>query len=301
MRLRAYFKFTNFVKKTLKAKRYDRLIVFSPLTAILLVPLLEKEYKRKYILDYRDLSVEQKFCFKRLFLKALQNSFANVISSPGFKKYLPSGFNYILSHNFNIDVVKKALETNSEIDTNPPIIDILTIGGIRDYESNSQVIESLANKAGFTVRFVGKGPSAESLEFYAKSLNASNISFEGFYPKEKEKEYVEKATFLNIFYPRKASHDTALSNRFYNSLIYKKPMITTADTIQGDYAAKFKVGIALSDCKNLPTELKSFLSNVDSHQYQKLCNALLSEFVLDYEKWESVVMSFIGEYCSKQK
>lgn len=291
--LLAYYKFATFVKKTIKKNGYDRLIVFTPQSAIFLSAFLKKEFKGKYIFDYRDLSLEQKFYFKSPFLQVLKNSYANVISSPGFKKYLPEGFDYILSHNLDVDVVKESINKNITIALDNKNIDVLTIGGIRDYESNVQVIENLANVDGFSVRFVGKGPSAEALQKVALSLNAKNVLFEGYYPKEKEKDYVEDSTFLNIYYPRKASHDTALSNRFYNSLIYAKPMITTAHTTQGDYAEAYQVGVALKNCENLPTVLKDYLQNLDISLYQENREKLLRSFLLDYDKWESVVKQFL--------
>lgn len=291
--LLAYYKFAAFVKKTIRKNGYDRLIVFTPQSAIFLSSFLKKEFKGKYIFDYRDLSLEQKFYFKRPFLKVLKNSYANVISSPGFRKYLPEGFDYILSHNLDVDVVKESLNKNITIDLNDRHIDVLTIGGIRNYESNVQVIESLANIDGFSVRFVGKGPSAETLQEAALTLHAKNVFFEGYYPKEKEKEFVEQSTFLNIFCPRKASHDSFLSNRFYNSLIYAKPMITTAHTTQGDYAEAYKVGVALNDCDNLPNELKNYLHGMDVHLYQENREKLLREFLSDYDKWESVIKQFL--------
>ncbi len=289
----AYKKFASFVKFTVKKNRYDKLIVFTPQSAIFLSDFLKKEFKDKYIFDYRDLSLEQKFYFKKPFLSVLNHSFANVISSPGFKQYLPQNFNYILSHNFDIDVVKEALDKEGIPQLKNYPIDVLTIGGIRDYESNVQVIENLANIDGFTVRFVGKGPSAEALQKTAQSLNAKNVSFEGFYPKEKEKDYVADATFLNIYYPRKASHDTALSNRFYNSLIYGKPMITTANTTQGNYASDYGVGIALENCNNLSKTLTCYLNKMDISQYLVNRKKLLNDFLLDYNQWESIIKQFL--------
>jgi hypothetical protein len=64
---------------------------------------------------------------------------------------------------------------------------------------------------------------------------------------------------MNIFYPRVITHDTALSNRFYNSLIHRKPMIVTKGTIQGDYAERFNVGVAIEDCNNLVENLRNFI------------------------------------------
>lgn len=289
----AYYKFATFVKKQIKQNVYDKLIVFTPQSAIFLSDFLEKEYKGKYIFDYRDLSLEQKAYFKKPFVRVLKNSFANVVSSPGFKKYLPHGFDYVISHNFDVDNVRDALNKEKVLELNQQPIEILTIGGIRDYESNLQIIKNTVNVAGFIVRFVGEGPSAVALKNTAEELNAKNILFEGYYPKDKEKYYINKTTFLNIYYPRKASHDSALSNRFYNSLIYGKPMITTANTLQGDYASKYGVGLAMENCNNLPGVLKEYLKNLDSKRYQLNCKTLLKEFLLDYSKWENIIKQFV--------
>lgn len=288
----ASLRYSSFVKDTLSRNDYDGVVIFSIATAIFLNRFLSGSYGKRYIFDYRDLSIEQKTLFKKPFLRVLKNSFANVVSSPGFVKYLPKGFDYVLSHNFDINVVRKALDCEAQTQSTQETIDVLTIGGIRDYESNSQVIDALANKEGFTVRFVGKGPSAEALKQYAEERQAKNVTFEGYYPKEKEKEYIESCTFLNIFYPRKLSHDTAISNRFYNSLIYHKPMITTADTVQGDYAARYGVGLSLENCENLDVKLKEYLQSDEYKNFSENAHDLLYQFVQDYEKWESVVNKF---------
>lgn len=289
----AYKKFASFVKFTVKKNGYDKLIVFTPQSAIFLSDFLKKEFNGKYIFDYRDLSLEQKKYFKKPFSSVLHHSFANVISSPGFKKYLPPQYDYIISHNFDVDVVREEIDKGCVDLLKKEPIDVLTIGGIRDYESNVQIIENLANVDGFTVRFVGKGPSAETLQKTAQSLNAKNVSFDGFYPKEKEKDYVKNATFINIYYPRKASHDTALSNRFYNSLIYGKPMITTANTTQGDYASDYGVGLALENCNNLPNALTNYLNKMDIAQYIENRRKLLNDFLLDYNEWEKILRKFL--------
>ena len=291
--LQAYRKFASFVKKTVRKNKYDKLIVFTPQSAIFLSDFLEKEYHGKYIFDYRDLSIEQKRIFKRNFHKVLENSFANVISSPGFKEYLPNRYKYILSHNFDVDIVKTSLNQNVDVNLNQNPIDILTIGGIRDYESNVQIIKSLANIEGYQVRFVGKGPSAVALKKFAELSGVTNIFFEGYYPKEEEKNYIANATFLNIFYPRKASHDTALSNRFYNSLIYCKPMITTANTTQGNYAYNYNVGLALENCDDLPRVLSDYLVRIDIEQYLANRKKLLNDFLSDYKEWEQIVKQFL--------
>lgn len=291
-RFNSYRRYARFVKKVIQHEKIDRLILFGPQEAILLSDLLIR-YKKKYIVDYRDLSIEQKIGFKQIYSLILKNSYANIISSPGFKKCLPKN-EYLISHNFNIDIVKKTLDLEEKKDYNiNNKIDILTIGGIRDYSSNIEIVKALANSSDFKCRFVGKGNASEKIESYCKENNIKNVYFQGYYPKEEEPIHIKESTFMNIFYPRIITHDTAMSNRFYNSLIYKKPMIVTKNTTQGDYAEKYKVGVVLDDCHNLKNKLLNFLET-DFSEYAKNCNKLLSLFLEDEKEFVNKIEEFIS-------
>ena len=157
--LLSYWKYLSFVKKKILQNRYSKLIVFGPQIGILLHSFLRKYYNGRYILDYRDLSIEQKFYLQGVFKSLLKHSYANVISSPGFKKYLPSNVQYYISHNFDASLVECVLESKSYSYKwkAPDVVDVLTIGGIRDYSSNIEIIKSLANNSNFMLRFIGKG------------------------------------------------------------------------------------------------------------------------------------------------
>lgn len=292
--LYAYMRYATHVKQILKKNSYDRLIIFTPQIGIFLATYLRSAYKNKYIFDYRDLSIEQSVCFKLFFNILLHNSFCNCISSPGFKKYLPSQFNYILSHNFDVKQAQQTIATpNTNYSDKSTTINILTIGGIRDYESNTEIIQALANNPKFQLSFVGKGPSAAALEDYVIENGIKNVDFEGYYKKEEEAEYIAKCTYLNIYYPRKPSHDSAISNRFYNSLIHKRPMIVTANTTQGDFVAKYNLGIVVENCESLEQQIYDYDKNNNLNEYIEQCNNLLKLFIEDYNIFESKVITFI--------
>jgi len=288
-----YYKFASFVKKTVKEKKYDRLIVFTPQSALFLSGFLKKHYCGKYIFDYRDLSLEQKSYFKKPFLTVLQNSAVNVISSPGFKKYLPQGFDYIISHNFNVDIVKQALASEPKL-VKKDNLSVLTIGAIRK-DMNSEVIDALGNVNGVSLSFVGKGPASQSLEDYARDKGLKNVTFKGYYQKEEEADIINGCNFINIFYPQVPSHTTAVSNRFYNSLIYKRPMLVTKNSTQGDYAEKYNVGLAIENCSNLSDAMNEYLRNLDYPTYCSRCNELLREMLSDYYRWRDIVSNFVTE------
>ena len=295
-RLVNYIRYSCFLRKTIKREAYDKLIVFGPQIGIFLYGFLKKHYRHRFILDYRDLSIEQRF--KKRYEALLKISSFNVISSPGFKRCLPENFDYILSHNFDINILTQALLEKPQkpvelMRPNQPI-SVLTIGGIRDYEQNAAVMMALANNPSFRVAFVGRGEENADVKLkeLAEKNHVTNVHFQGYYEKKDEPRIVQESTFLNIFYPRKLSHDTALSNRFYNSLIFRKPMITTANTIQGDYAAKYGVGIAIDNTDQLGSMLETYVKEFDASKYETNRNQLLQSFKQDYDIFKKAVVDF---------
>lgn len=290
----AYFRYIRFVIKTIRCENFDRLIIFGPQLTILLGAFLMLYHKR-FIIDYRDLSIEQKPGLYQLYSLLTGWSYANVISSPGFKKCLPKR-DYFISHNFDFSLLNKGCADTSF--NKNEFIDILTIGSIRDYSSNINVVKALANKPNIRMRFVGKGEASLKIEEYCNQNEVANTMFYGYYEKKDEPEFISQCTFLNIFYPRVVTHDTAMSNRFYNSLIFRRPMIVTKDTIQGDFVEKYNVGIAIENCSNLYERILDFL-NTDFEEYSQSCDRLLRVFMYDEVAFEQMLSQFINKAESR--
>lgn len=292
LKLFGYLRFAQFAKKWINKNNYSKLIIFGPQIG-LFIPCLLKKYTGSYIFDYRDLSIEQMSIFHSTFRKVLENSYANIISSPGFMRALPAGYDFLVCHNFNIDMVEATLNRSNggQWNIGTPI-KILTIGGIRDYSSNSEVIRALANNPNYLIQFVGRGIAADALKSYCEMNSVKNVEFKGFYHKEEEPNFIKSASFLNIYYPRKLSHDTALSNRFYNSLIFKRPMIVTKNTTQGDLAEQYKVGVAIENCNNISESLLNFLEN-DYLEYSNRCDELLRVLLVEQKSFYNKLTDFI--------
>ena len=289
-----YYRYSRFLIRVLKQERYDKLIVFGQQVAVFIHRYLEKEYKGRFIMDYRDLGLDQKF--KGIFGRILDACAHIVISSPGFKKYLPERDDYFLSHNFDIDILKAALDdvrtVPYQLSRNEGKLEVLTIGSIRDYDQNSAVIAALANDERFHLTFAGRGYAAADLELFAKEQRVENIVFTGYYDKSTEPDIIKRATFLNIFYPRRPTHETAISNRFYNSLIFRKPMITTIGTIQGDYTERYGLGLAIQSADGLADRLEKYFESFDAVEFEQQRTRLLREFKSDYDLFENMVKTF---------
>lgn len=285
-----FLRYASFVKKVVKKNKYSKLIVFNPQLAIFLSSFLIKNYKGRYVLDYRDLSIEQNPFLRGIYKRTLNYSVGNVISSPWFKKYLPPS-KYYLCHNFDIEKVKQVIEDNKIIQLNNNGL-ILTIGSIAYFSISAKLIDSLANDDYYKLYFVGKGDSSKLLEDYSKSNQIKNVSFHGYYKKDNESYFVKDAMFINILIPRNSARDAALSNRFYNALIYKKPMIVNVGNIQSEYIEKYQLGVSIETCDNLRQKLSQFIDSFDVELFNKNCNDLLKNFLNDFFEFRKMIVNF---------
>lgn len=289
----AYIRYSRFIKKILLKNRYDRIVVSGPHLAILLSSFLRKRYKGKYIIDYRDIAVEQKRLFASAFSKALAGSYCNVISSPGFKEYLPGCYNYHISHNFDYDAAMRSLENSYPLWKGGLPLKVLTIGYIRNYCSNVKILQSLGNNNDYCLKFVGRGDATGTLQGYALSHSVANVDFYGFYKKEDEVTFVRDCDFINIYFPDDIEHSAIMSNRFYLALIYKKPVIVTAGSIQASLAEKYGLGVVVDDCTNLDAEIKKYISAFDYGIFCDKCNELLSLFAQEHRCLEKSIADFV--------
>ena len=291
-----YLRYADFIKKSVRENGYDRLIVSGPHLAILLSGVLcGKKYKGRYIIDYRDVSVEQHLLLGGIYSKVLAGSFCNVISSPGFKEYLPAGYGYLISHNFNVDEAVRALKGEFLPFGCGAPLRILTIGYIRNFSSNVNIIQSLGGNGDYCLKFVGRGDAAASLKEFAQSNGYAGVEFEGFYNKADEAAIVEKCDFINIFFPDDALHSPIMSNRFYLALVHKKPVIVTEGSVQAALVKEYGLGVVTGDCVALDKDIKCFLSAFDYALFCKKCNELLSLFVDEHRAFEQAVTAFLQE------
>lgn len=288
-----YLRYADFIKRTISENGYDRLIVSGPHLAILLSGFLRKRYKRRYIIDYRDISVEQHLLLGGVYSKVLECSYCNVISSPGFRKYLPAEHDYLISHNFCVDAAMESLKRDSIEASNSFPLEILTIGYIRNYNSNVKIIQSLGGDRDFSLKFVGQGGAATSLHDFVTTKGFANVEFSGFYKKEDEAAFVESCDFINIFFPDDVEHSPIMSNRFYLALIHKKPMIVTKGSVQAAFVKKYGLGVVTGDCGNLGADIKEFYSTYDRIVFCEKCKELLELFVDEYRVLEQSVMDFL--------
>ncbi|MBD1262683.1 hypothetical protein HZY62_18955 [Maribacter polysiphoniae] len=296
-RASGFFKYRNFIIQKINENEYDKIIVFSCQLGILLSRYITKKYKNNFLLDIRDYSKVLPF-FNNRFRKLVLNANTVCISSNGFKEWLPKNRDYLLSHNIDIKLIENRLKnvSNNKTFFNDQILNIDTIGQIKDYNSDKEVINQLKNDKRFHMTFIGFGPTLEALKQYINENKVSNVHFYGPYKKEEEKQLLAKTDFINILISRNKFNNGVTSNRLYLSALLNIPCIVNAQTIeQRKIIEKYKFGIIVDKYEELPNKLIEYKETFNNEVFIDNCLAFLNNVKKDYKIFENRLINFITE------
>ena len=258
----AFIRFRTFLNQIIMKREYEKLIMLSTVPAVLCYGLLTKKYRRKYIFDFRDLSYERYGFFKRLVRRIIENSYFTCISSPGFAEKLELN-TYTMAHNFRYKDWECQLE-KPNLNIRP--IQLLHIGITRGEEFNKKIADIFGGDDRFEVNIVGSGNDTETFKTYIK--NIPNIKVKGTYNNEDKMNYIENASMLLYYYPGDYNCDSALANKYYDGLIYKKPLIGNINTYSGKRLQDKELGISLDiddDC--FSDKVFEYVQTLDQSKY----------------------------------
>lgn len=286
--------FSRFVKKHICKGCYARVIVFTISECIFLQKYLQNHFDKNYIFDIRDYSSLLKInFFRRKTEKMIEHSVFTVLSSAGFLKWLPIGnsYSYCVTHNTSVSILEKMRNINNQLlYSNKDKIKILTIGQLRDYSSNSTIIKKLANNSNFCLQFSGSGSAEDKLKEFVQDVKAKNVLFTGRYKKENEEEIVEDCDMINIYFNHDVNSDSLMSNRFYLSVLHRKPMIVREGTFQAELVKQYGLGVILDDTDNFVEMIECWWNDFDFEKYNEGCRAFIDVVVADMNVFEKKLL-----------
>lgn len=282
-----YYKYYKFIKEILDQIHFDKIIVFGLQLTFFLKKVLQKKFKGNYIIDIRDYNkVIDYFNIK----KVINNSAFVVLSSPGYKEWLPDIDKYIINHNTQIQSLNKL--QSLEIELNKEKINVAYIGAIRDYQVNIDFIDSLKNNNKINIFFNGEGNINKNIQEYLNDNNIKNVYLTGRYEREEEEELYSNADLINVLrYNDGINNKTALPNRLYNAVIYGKPMIAFAGTYLADIVKDYELGLILNSFKDVENSIENFYNNFDQNRYQCKRIYFLENVMKDNNKFNEVLVA----------
>ena len=266
-----YFRYSRFVRRILKQSDYSQIVVFTIANAVFLSYYLLSYYKKKYIFDIRDYSPLVKYTVP-IIRRLLNNSALNCFSSPGFRSWLPA-CDYVICHNARRKFLDEDIVNARDIDVEN--VKVLTIGQLRNFITNKMLMDHLGNKSRITIQFSGMGIAYDLLKKYEVKKIYNNVKFTGYYPKKEEFSIVDGCDFMNIILPDDTLSRYLISNRFYLSLLRRKPMIVSSGGIQAEYVKEYDLGIIISSEDDIYSKIMIYARSFDPIQFQKNCDRFL--------------------------
>ena len=134
--------------------------------------------------------------------------------------------------------------------------------------------------------FSGAGPAVKELVEVADKIQAKNTVFTGRYQKADEMNIVKECNMINACMDCDVNSESLMSNRFYLSVIQRKPLMVSTGTYQSDVSKKYGLGISLSLNDNVKFEIKEYWKSLDWKQYNHSCNVFLKVVKGDLEEFE---------------
>lgn len=257
-----YFKYKLFVEKIIDENSFDKIIVFGIQLAFFLRKILSR-YREKYILDIRDHHKLIKFYNVQ---SVVENSFSTVISSEGYKSWLPKSEKYIVNHN----LYKENLELLDYNSINNTCINIGYVGALAHYDENVHLIEQLKNNSKFNLKYYGLGTINENLKNYINENNIINVEVKGIYERKEENQIYAQIDFINILLDNnKINNKTCMANRFYNAVIFGKPIIINMGSYMASIVEKYELGVIIKNRDSLLFEIEKYVENFNCKKYEK--------------------------------
>lgn len=267
----AYFPFV--AKKVLNKKKYDFIIVLTTMPAVLLCNYLVKHYSGKYIVDIRDYTKEMSSLYFRFEKKIIDYSAKCIISSPGFLDFLPK-HDYCMMHNLN-----SANSDEFKFKKRPvgERVIISYIGSIQYTEQCKKMINLVLNDDRFEFVFYGNEPKGTEVSEYIGNCNCDRIRMMGsFLPSDKEKIYCASDLIFNCYGNNSLLVQKAISNKYYDAAVYKKPLLVSPETIMSDLSSQYAFPIDLDLTESL-TSLWEWYQNIDPVAFETYANSLITD------------------------
>ena len=286
-------KYFLYINKVASHKKYKRIIVLTTVPGIMLYRKLTKNFCGKYILDIRDYTYEKISIYRLMEKKLIQSSYMTVLSSRGFKKFLPKSDKYVISHNISNQYRKYLQESTDEKKEKKKIG---FVGSIRYYDENKRLIDLFSNNKKYQLDYYGTTTNDCELESYVKKTGINNVFFHGAFNNDDKPKIYKNIDIINSIYGIKGLETTtAVPNRFYDAAIYKKPIIVSKGTYLEKLVQKYNLGIAVDIySNNIFDIIERFIESFDRKNFNLGCMKLLNDVEKDLLKYEECLEYFIN-------
>jgi len=274
-KLLGYWRFRQYAKRVLREQSFDVVIVLQTLGGLLLTDVLTRDYAGKYIVDVRDYTFESNpILFKRE-KKLIAHSLETVISSPGYKMFLPE-HPYLIAHNMR-DLPQEVVETIRNRPRERECLNIAFIGYINYQEQHKKLILALKDDPRFRLSFIGT--RAKELEPFCDENGVTNVTLiDTFNPKDILDHYRDVDLVHNLYGNHTPVLDYAISNKLYFAAELEIPILVCPDTYMSKEATRHAIGLTVDiDAPDLADTMYHYYQGLDWNSFRVNCARFLTQ------------------------
>lgn len=261
--------YLRFIKQTIE--KYNPEIVIASQWDMLLLTIFSN-FKGKIVYENLDLPTSSNklilktlLLIEKLMLKKINGIiYASRFFIPLYEKY---NIKNLLLENYPL---KEINEKKFEI-VERKKIKISFIGGLRYFDTMKNLLLATQKNKNIEVYLIGKGSENNKFKNFIKKNNLKNIFIIDSYKYEDIKKLYINTDLVWAVYPNKDYNVRyAISNKFFESILFEKPCFFAKNTLLGDFVEKEKIGIII-DPYNV-SEIKNKINELDKNIILKLQN-----------------------------
>jgi len=285
-----YIKFTKFAFKHLINNKYDMVIIFSlQLCFFMQMHLFNNDIK--YIIDIRDFHPLVKYITPSIFEK----SEIVVISSPGFRSFLPKKVNSLINHNTRISSIEQISARVVSLKEYP--LSIVNIGAARDADINRRLLLDLKNDKNFEIFYHGTGGCEAILQQFASDHGVGNVFFSGKYSRSEELELYKQSNFINVLRKNDSLNNYyALPNRLYYAPMLGVPLLGFEGTVLSSIIEKYGLGLIMDNHQTFKSQIISYISSYSQDVFDRNRRIFLRLAIDENEKFRNMVFEILQSF-----
>ena len=279
--------------ETIQNNKYTHLILINTLASVMISDYILDHYNKRYIMDIRDYTYERFIYYGNLVNKLIDESYFTTISSKGFYRFLDKKNNIIINHNISNENKQKRSPT---LHQRKNVIGF--VGSVRYEKENLELIKALKNNSDYELLYCGRVVNGCSIEEKAKRLGVKNIIFTGTFRNSEKYNIYNNIDIINSLYGNSTLEvTTAVPNRYYDALLFKKPIIASKGTYLGELVQEKQLGIVVDIFHDdVVGMLNEYIEKFDSSVFLDCCNKELDQILKEQRYYYLHIVEFLKNH-----
>lgn len=292
-KLSSFRAYRRFVKSVLATGTFDFIISLHTLPGLTVLDTLLRKFRGRYILDYRDSTLEEHWWFRHFVGKMAAGAKVTFVSSDAFRKYLPQkdDVKIITSHNLLVD----SLNHRDYQKTPSDRIRIAFWGLLRHANLNKLIIDRLGGDLRFELHYYGRELTmGDILREHCRQVGADNVYFHGEYRPEDRYEFAKNTDLIHNIY-MDVNTLLAMGNKYYDGIIFRIPQICMTGSFMAEMCEKNGIGLAADPRNgNFADKVYQYYTTLRRDNFNAQCDRELERVLREYNEGQSMLKTIFN-------